>query len=61
MVLLVLFGTIATFIRLALVSLFVSDIVSSFEALIVAFLVLTFVPRPRLLPLKPFESRCFSL
>jgi len=48
-VLLVLFGTTATFIRL--VSLLIADIASSFEALVLSFLVLVFVPRGSLLSL----------
>ena len=57
--LLVLFGMTVIFIRL--VSLFVAYIASSFEALILAFLVLTFVPLSGLLPLQAFGSKCFPL
>ena len=49
MVLLVLFETAATFIRL--MSLFVADVVSSLEAHVLAFLDLGFVPLDSLLPL----------
>ena len=57
MILLILFGTTAIFIRL--VSLSVADVGSSFEALVLTFLVLTFVPVGSLLPLQAFESRRF--
>jgi len=49
MVLLFLFGSIATFIRL--VSLFIADVASSLEALVLIFSVLVFVPLGSLLPL----------
>ena len=49
MVLLILFETIATFIRL--MSLFIVDVTSSLEAHVFAFLDLTFVPLGSLLPL----------
>ena len=49
MVLLVLFGTTVTFIHL--VSLFVADIVSFLEALVLTFLVLVSVPLSSLFPL----------
>jgi len=47
--LLVLFEMIAAFIRL--VSLLIADITGSFEALVLAFLVLTFVPKGSFLSL----------
>ena len=59
MVLLVLFGTTATLIRL--MSPFVADIVSSLEALVLAFFVLAFVPLGSLFSLQAFGSRRFSL
>ena len=56
-VLLVLFGTTAIFIRL--VSLFIADVVSSLEALVLSFFILAFVPLGSLLPLQAFENRRF--
>jgi len=49
MVLLVLFETVATFIRL--MPFFVADVTGSLEAHVLAFLDLTFVPLGSLLPL----------
>ena len=49
MVILILFGMTAIFIRL--MSLFVADVASSFEAQVLAFLDLAFVPLDSLLPL----------
>ena len=59
MVLLVLFGMTATFIRL--MSLFVADVASSLETLVLAFLVLISVPLGILLSLQDFGSRRFPL
>ena len=57
MVLLVLFGTTATFIRL--VSLFIADVASFLEALVLTFLVLAFISQGSLLSLQTLESRRF--
>ena len=48
-----------TFIRL--VSLFVANVTSPLEVIILAFLVLIFVPLDSLLSLQVFESRRFFL
>ena len=59
MSLLVLFGMTATFIRL--MSLFIADVASFLETLVLAFLVLAFIPLGSLLPLQAFRSRRFPL
>ena len=59
MVLLVLFETTTTFIRF--VSLFIADVASSFEALVLPFLALAFIPQGSFLLLQAFKSRRFSL
>jgi len=59
MVFLILFGTTVTFIRL--VSLFLADIASSLEAIVLAFWVLAFAPRSSFLPLQAFRTRRFPL
>ena len=48
-----------TFIRP--MSLFIADVVSSLEALVLAILVLTSMPLGSLLPLQAFGSRRFPL
>ena len=58
MALLLLFGATVTFIRL--VSLFVADVASSLEALVLKFLVLTFVPRVVFFCFKPLKADAFS-
>ena len=56
-VLLVLFGTTATFIRL--MPLFFADVASSLEALILAFLVIVFVPWAIFFYSMPLELDAF--
>jgi len=58
-VLFALFGITAIFIRL--MSLFIADVTSSLEALVLTYLVLSSVPLGSLLPLQAFRSRRFSL
>ena len=57
MVLLILFETAATFIRL--IPLFVADVASSFEAHVLAFLDLAFHPWEVFFRFKPLEVDAF--